>query len=243
MLTVSGLTVEYPDGGRGVAGVSFSITDGESVALVGGNGAGKTTLLLALAGVLAVKAGTAAVNGLSYSHKDRAEYRRLIGLVFQNPDDMLFMPRVLDDIMFGPRNLGMTERDARCRADEVMDELGISHLAYRSPMKLSGGEKRMAGLAAVLAMRPSVLLLDEPTAFLDPRARRALIRALARLPQSKLIATHDLAFAGGLCGRALLLSDGRLRADGSCAELFGDGSLMDECGLEAVPHTNGEVSL
>ncbi|MDR1600695.1 MAG: energy-coupling factor ABC transporter ATP-binding protein [Oscillospiraceae bacterium] len=233
MLTARNLTVTYPDGGRGVEDVSFDIESGESVALAGGNGAGKTTLLLALVGILPAKAGSVEVGGLRFSKENRVEYRRAVGLVFQNPDDMLFMPRALDDIMFGPRNLGLSETEARQRAYEVITELGIDHLAERSPLKLSGGEKRMAGLAAVLAMRPSALLLDEPTAFLDPRARRVLIRALERLPQAKLIATHDLAFAGALCSRALLLKEGRLYADGPRDDLFRDERLMDECGLEA----------
>lgn len=234
MLRVQDITVVYPGGGRGVDGVSFDIDDGESVALAGGNGAGKTTLLLALVGILPLCSGTVDIDGLFYSHKSRVEFRRQVGLVFQNPDDALFMPRVRDDIMFGPRNLGLSEADARSRADDALAALGIQHLADRSPLKLSGGEKRMAGLAAVLAMRPGVLLLDEPTAFLDPRARRILIRALESLPQAKLIATHDLAFADTLCSRALLLREGKLFAQGDCRALFSDVVVMEACGLEAI---------
>jgi cobalt/nickel transport system ATP-binding protein len=232
MLEVREITVIYPGGAKAVDGVSFRVNDGASVALAGSNGAGKTTLLLALVGLLPLKAGSVRANDVELSRSTLAQIRRTIGLVFQNPDDSLFMPRVLDDVMFGPVNLGLSESQARERAMETLVSLGVERLAERSPLRLSGGEKRMAGLAAVLAMRPSILLLDEPTAFLDPKSRRRLADALIRLPQTKLIATHDLSFAAAICNDAILLKNGALLASGACAALFSDAALMKSCDLE-----------
>ncbi|MDR1570603.1 MAG: energy-coupling factor ABC transporter ATP-binding protein [Oscillospiraceae bacterium] len=232
MLEVREITVIYPGGAKAVDGVSFRVNDGASVALAGSNGAGKTTLLLALVGLLPLKAGSVRANDVELSRFTLAQIRRTIGLVFQNPDDSLFMPRVLDDVMFGPVNLGLSEPQARERAMETLVSLGVERLAERSPLRLSGGEKRMAGLAAVLAMRPSILLLDEPTAFLDPKSRRRLADALIRLPQTKLIATHDLSFAAAICNDAILLKNGALLANGACSALFSDAALMESCDLE-----------
>ena len=162
------------------------------------------------------------------------EVRRRVGMVFQNPDDQLFMPMVRDDIAFGPRNYGLDEDTVQKRTDEVLCQLGITRLKDRSSLKMSGGEKRMAAVATVLALEPSALLLDEPTAFLDPRARRHLIHILETLGQSKLIATHDLPFAEELCTRAIMLKQGTVFADGDPKELFYDHELMDACAMEAI---------
>jgi cobalt/nickel transport system ATP-binding protein len=161
----------------------------------------------------------------------REELRRRVGLVFQNPDDQLFMPRVGEDLAFGPQNMGLDEAEVNRRVESALDALGIAALRSRSPARLSGGEKRLAALAAVLTMRPRIMLLDEPTAFLDPRSRRVLADVLRRLPHAKLIATHDIPFAAELCPRAIILKDGALRAQGPMAELLGDSDLMEECGL------------
>jgi cobalt/nickel transport system ATP-binding protein len=161
----------------------------------------------------------------------REELRRRVGLVFQNPDDQLFMPRVWDDLAFGPRNMGLDEAEVCRRVDAALDALGIAPLRVRSPLRLSGGEKRLAAIAAVLTMGPSVMLLDEPTAFLDPRSRRSLMTLLRGLPHTKLIATHDIPFAAELCSRVILLKDGALRAQGPAAELLRDPELMEDCGL------------
>jgi cobalt/nickel transport system ATP-binding protein len=152
-------------------------------------------------------------------------------MVFQNPDDQLFMPRVCDDLAFGPRNMGLDETEVTRRVDAALAALGIAALRSRSPLRLSGGEKRLAAIASVLTMGPSVMLLDEPTAFLDPRSRRALTAVLTGLPHAKLIATHDIPFAAELCPRVILLRDGALRAQGPAAELLSDAELMEECGL------------
>jgi cobalt/nickel transport system ATP-binding protein len=164
----------------------------------------------------------------------REEFRRRIGLVFQNPDDQLFMPRIIDDLAFGPRNMGLDEAEVERRVDAALSVLGIGRLRFCSPQRLSGGEKRLAAIASVLTMEPSVMLLDEPTAFLDPRSRRALKAVLRELPQTRLIATHDLPFAAELCTRAVVLKDGLIRARGPARELLGDAALMEECGLEAI---------
>jgi len=233
MLEIRNLRVTYPDGTKAVDGVSFTVEDGESIALVGANGAGKTTLLLSLVGVVQAQ-GEIRVDGVELTHRALDEIRRRVGLVFQNPDDQLFMPLIREDVAFGPRNFGVPEREVEARVDDVLARLNISHLKLRSPLRLSGGEKRIAAIAAVLAMQPSVLLLDEPTAFLDPRARRALIGLLGTLPQTKLIATHDLSFAAEACGRVVLLKEGRIFADGAPRALLCDAPLMEACGVEAI---------
>jgi len=259
MLTVSDLTVEYMDGTRAIENVSFSVTPGESVALIGANGAGKTTLLLALVGVLLpIKGGIVidrmnehnldthimdvhslnedSVNEHSMTLSARAdkkilrEFRKRIGVVFQNPDDQLFMPSIYEDVAFGPRSFGCDESETARRVHTALSQLGIDHLAERSPLKLSGGEKRLAAIATVLSMEPEYLLFDEPTAFLDPRAKRNLAAVISELPQGKIIATHDLAFAEKVCSRVLLLQNGKLIEDGSM-NILRDAEKLEAAGL------------
>jgi cobalt/nickel transport system ATP-binding protein len=231
MLTVRDLTVSYPGRERAaVDGLSFDLRRGESVALIGANGAGKTTLLLALVGVTDILGGSISVDGTAVDKHTLREARRKIGFVFQNPDDQLFMPSIFEDAAFGPRSFGLPEAEARASAEEALSGLGISHIAQQSPLKLSGGEKRLAAIATVLAMRPDYILLDEPTAFLDPRAKRVLGGILSELPQGRLIATHDLSFAEQNCSRVLLLRGGRLAADGGLT-LLRDTRLLESAGL------------
>jgi cobalt/nickel transport system ATP-binding protein len=182
MLEIKNLTVTYPDGTKAVDDVSFTLGDGESVALVGANGAGKTSLMLALVGVLPITSGTVTADGTPLTKKPLTELRRKVGMVFQNPDDQLFMPMIADDVAFGPRNYGLGEAEVVRKVDGALAALGIGRLKDRSSLKLSGGEKRMAAIATVLAMEPSVIIFDEPTAFLDPRARRTLIGAFTGGP-------------------------------------------------------------
>ena len=230
MLSAIDLTVEYADGARAIDAVRFSIAAGENVALIGANGAGKTSLLLALVGVLPPAQGEIRVGETILNKRTLREVRSRIGLVFQNPDDQLFMPSIFEDIAFGPRSFGCNEAETSGRVNAALSRLGIEHLAERSPLKLSSGEKRLAAIATVLAMDPEFLLFDEPTAFLDPRAQRNLTAIMSDLPQGKLIATHDLAFAQKTCSRVLLLQNGKLVADGGIV-LLNDSQKLTAAGL------------
>ena len=235
-LRISSLSHTYADGRRAIADVSFSVEPGECVAIVGPNGAGKTTLFLRLCGVLPGQPGQASVNGLDPTDpKQRKKLPETVGVVFQNPDDQLFSPTVAEDVAFGPLNLGATPAEAAERTAEALRVVGLPDAGERVPFQLSGGEKRRAALAGVLAMRPTVLLLDEPSMFLDPRGRRELIGVIGGLPGTKLIATHDLDLVLDLCSRVLVLDAGKLVADGPAVKLFADAELMDRHGLE-VPY-------
>ncbi|MDR0935063.1 MAG: energy-coupling factor ABC transporter ATP-binding protein [Oscillospiraceae bacterium] len=214
MLHVSNVSVTYPDGTEVLREVSFTLGRGENVALIGANGAGKTSLLLSLSGLLGIQGGTVSADGVTLGKKTLGDYRKRIGLVFQNPDDQLFMPSIFEDVAFGPRNLGVPEDEIGRLVERTLESLNIARLSERSPLKLSGGEKRLCALATTLAMEPDYLLLDEPTAFLDPKARHILAKLLKTLPQGKLIATHDLPFAKQTCTRVLLLNNGGIRDRG-----------------------------
>ncbi|MEL7603564.1 MAG: ABC transporter ATP-binding protein [Bacillota bacterium] len=234
MIEVERLTIRYPGSVDALREISLSVANGESVAIVGANGAGKSTLLHALAGVIPASGGHIRIGGTELTKRTLTEIRSKVGLVFQNPDDQLFMPVLREDIAFGPRNYGVNEEEVQARVDETLKTLHIEHLRDRSPLRMSGGEKRIAAIATVLCMRPEALLFDEPSAFLDPKARRSLIRLLAQLKETKLIATHDLALAVDLCDRVLVLKCGQIAASGRPRELLFDERLMDECGLEAI---------
>jgi cobalt/nickel transport system ATP-binding protein len=234
MLEISGLVVIYPDKTKSIDKLSLHVAEGESVAVAGANGAGKTTLMLALAGVMTIAEGRIEVGGIALEKKTQNLYRSRVGLVFQNPDDQLFMASVYDDVAFGPRNYGLTETQVDERVNIALAKLGITHLRERSALRISGGEKKLASIATVLSMEPSLLLFDEPTAFLDLKARRGLISLLNELPQTKLISSHDLYFLEEVCDRALLLKSGAVFAEGSPKGLFHNKKLMEECELEAI---------
>lgn len=238
MLDVKNLTVTYGDGTRAVEGLSLHLEPGEKCALIGANGAGKTSLLLSLVGALPAE-GTVTAAGVTLRKETLPQLRQRVGLVLQNPDDQLFLPTVERDVAFGPENLGLDREAVRQRTQAVLERLGIAHLKERSALRLSGGEKRMAALAAVLAMEPQVLLLDEPTAFLDPRARRRLLEVLQRLPQTMLVATHDLGFALALCPETVLLRQGTVFARGESRELLFDDDRMEQAGVESLPVYSG----
>jgi len=232
MLKLRNVTVIYPDKTKAIDNVDLTVNERENIALIGENGSGKTTLLLAIVGILEFS-GIIEIDGIQLGKKTVNEIRKRTGLVFQNPDDQLFMPLVFDDVAFGCRNFGMGEDNVKKRVDETLEQLNINHLGSRSPLKLSGGEKRMTALAAVLAMEPSILMLDEPSAYLDPKAKRALIEALKKLNHTKIIATHDIAFAANVCERVVILKNGQIAADGSLSILH-DKELMQNCGLETI---------
>ena len=230
LLEVRGLCYAYPGGQEALRGVSLSLSEGEHVALVGANGSGKSTLLLHLAGALAAPDGTVFLHG---GPAGAEALREAVGLIFQEPDDQLLMPQVLEDAAFGLVARGMPAAEAQARALSTLGKLGAAHLANRPPHRLSGGEKRMAALAGILVMEPEVLVLDEPTAALDPRARRRVIELLNSMEASTLLlATHDLDMALDVCTRAAILCEGRVAAEGPLPDLFRDQTLLERCGLE-----------
>jgi cobalt/nickel transport system ATP-binding protein len=234
---VRALRYTYPGGVQALGDVSFDIPPRESVALVGPNGAGKTTLFLCLSGVLVGKQGTVQVAGLDPAvPAERRQLPTRVGIIFQESDDQLFHATVFDDVAFGPLNLGLAPDEVRTRVAEALQQVGLRGIEQRVPFHLSGGEKRRVALAGVLAMRPEVLLLDEPSIYLDPRGRRELIRVINGLPGTKILASHDLEFILQTCGRALLLDGGRVVADGPVRQVLADAALMEAHGLE-VPYS------
>jgi cobalt/nickel transport system ATP-binding protein len=236
-IQVRDLNFSYPDRAAALNGVSFEVASGESVGLVGPNGAGKTSLFLCLAGVLKPRATLHHVGGLDL--RDPVQRRRLptqVGIVFQNSDDQIFNATVFDDVAFGPLNLELPPDEVRKRVAEALQRVGLMGMEQRVPFHLSGGEKRRVALAGVLAMRPSILLLDEPSMYLDPRGRRELIQLLHTLGGTRMIASHDLELILQTCDRVLLLDRGRLMADGSARTVLSDAMLMEAHGLE-VPYS------
>ncbi len=253
-ILLRGLRYAYPDGREALRGLSLTVGCGEKVALVGPNGAGKSTLLLHLNGLLRgegeVKVLGRPVIGEEIPHL-RAEVggrnRRLpsstrqiphlraeVGLVFQNPDDQLFSPTVFDDVAFGPLHMGLPAEEVRRRAAWALDQVGMADAAPRMPHHLSLGERKRVAIATVLAMQPRLLLLDEPTAGLDPRARRDLITLLKGLPQTMLVATHDMRLVAQLCNRVVVMDEGEIVADGPADSLLYDAALMEAHGLEVA---------
>jgi cobalt/nickel transport system ATP-binding protein len=236
-IEVCDLVCGYPGGSTALRGVSCAVAAGESVAVIGPNGAGKTTLFLCLAGVLSPRSGSVRVAGLDL--RDRAQRRRLprhLGIVFQQSDDQIFNTTVFDDVAFGPLNLGLPPDEVRARVREALARVGLTGLEDRVPHHLSGGEKRRVALAGILAMRPEVVLFDEPSIYLDPRGRRELIALLHQLGGTRVIASHDLELIVQTCPRVLLLDRGELVADGPTRAVLTDAPLMEAHGLE-VPHS------
>lgn len=231
LLAAEGLHYRYDDGTEALRGIDLGVAAGEKVGLVGPNGSGKSTLLLCLGGLLKCQ-GTVKLEGRPLSRTDFKESRGRIGLIFQSPDDQLFMPTLEEDLAFGPINLGLDEHAAHHRVHEVADRMGLDAMLGRAPHHLSMGQKRNAAIAAVLAMKPAVLLMDEPSSNLDPRSRRRLIQVLAGLDTAMLIASHDLALVGGLCQRIIVIDEGRIVANGPAAETLADAEFMEKHGLE-----------
>jgi cobalt/nickel transport system ATP-binding protein len=236
ILDVQKASFHYSDGKVALIDVSLQVTDGETVALVGPNGAGKTTLFLCIAGVLPIAAGVIRVAGFDPGvPAQRKKLPACVGILFQNSDDQLFSATVGDDVAFGPLNLGLSPDEARARVAEALAQAGVSGFENRVPHHLSGGEKRRVALAGLLAMKPHLLLMDEPTMFLDPRGRRDLIRWLQDYEGTKILATHDLDMVLETCSRVLVLDGGKLVANGPANEILADAALMDAHGLE-VPY-------
>ena len=227
-----GLSFAYPDGTPALHDLSCRFTHGESVGIVGANGAGKSTLLLHLNGLLLPQSGEVRVGELPVTAGTRAQIHRTVGYVFQDADDQLFMPTVEEDVAFGPLNLGLPSEEVRARAHAALEAVGATHLAGRAPYRLSGGEKRAVAIAGVLAMSPSILVLDEPSAGLDPAARRRLIGLLRSFSHTKVIATHDLDLVLEVCSRVLVMREGAVEADGPPTAIFADVELLSRCHLE-----------
>ena len=232
VVDVRGLAFAYPDSRQALRGVDLTIHPGERVALLGPNGAGKSTLLLHLNGILTPSTGTVAISGQPATRPHLAAIRQRVGLVFHDPDDQLFMPTVRDDVAFGPANRGLQGGESGRRVDEALAAVGMADHAARPPHHLSAGQRRRVAVATVLAMQPEILVLDEPTATLDPVARRELAEILAELEVAVLLATHDLPFALQLCERSVILSDGRIVADGPTRALLADPETLAAHRLE-----------
>jgi cobalt/nickel transport system ATP-binding protein len=229
---VDGVGFAYPDGHPALDEVNLQIAAGERVALLGPNGAGKTTLALHLNGILSPSRGSVRISGMPVTKPNLAEIRRRVGIVFQDPDDQLFMPTVRDDVAFGPRNLGLPPDEVEQRVSSALTQVQLLEFADRPPHHLSFGQRRRAAVATVLAMQPDVLVLDEPSSNLDPAARRELAEVLDQLDVTVLMITHDLPYALQLCPRALILAGGRIQADGSTAEMLSDADLLAAHRLE-----------
>lgn len=231
-IEVKSINYKYSDGHEAIKEMSFLIHHGESVGIIGANGAGKSTLLMLLMGIIFPGRGEVLVGDVQVTKKTLPLIRQRLGMVFQNPDDQLFMPRVYDDIAFGPRNFGLGEREVENRVMKALDMVGIAHLKDRAPFKLSGGEKRSAAIASVLSMEPDVLVMDEPTDALDPKSRRRVINLLNSFEHTKIITSHDLDMILETCSRVIVVKNGVIAADGNAMEILSNGVLLDDCGLE-----------
>ncbi|MGV1097862.1 energy-coupling factor ABC transporter ATP-binding protein [Thiovibrio sp. JS02] len=222
----------YADATVALADVSFRIHHGESVAVIGANGAGKSTLMLHLNGYLAATAGEIRIGDFPLTRQTLPEIRRTVGMIFQDPDDQLFMPTVFDDVAFGPLNLGFSPEQAKERVREVLAQVGAAHLEDKPPYHLSGGEKKRVAIATVLSMSPDILVMDEPTSGLDPYARRQLIGLLKDFRHTRIFTSHDLDMVLELCERTIVLHKGTVKADGPTRDIFQDEALLAECRLE-----------
>ena len=234
-LQVRDLYFSYPDGHVALRGISFNVCLGEKVALVGPNGAGKSTLMLHLNGILQGRGDLATpliVNGLPVMRDNLPVIRSMVGLVFQNPDDQLFSPTVFEDVAFGPLHMGLPEVEVRARVDSALEAVGMKAYKNRVSHHLSVGEKKRIAIATVLSMNPIILVLDEPSAGLDPRARRTLINLLRELPITMLVSTHDMRLARELFPRAIVMDDGKIVADGLTMDIMEDEDLLSAHGLE-----------
>ena len=235
VLTIKDLHFSYPDGHVALDGISLKLCSGDKVALVGPNGAGKSTLMLHLNGILGGRGDpstTLRVNGMELTRENLPIIRAMVGLVFQNPDDQLFSPTVFEDVAFGPLHMGLPEDEVHACVDVALEAVRMSSYKDRLSHHLSVGEKKRIAIATVLSMNPSILILDEPSAGLDPRARRTLINLLRELPNTMLVSTHDMALVKELFPRTIVMDEGRVVADGLTMEILDNEELLTAHGLE-----------
>lgn len=231
IIEIENLSFAYPDGKQALHDISLTVMPGEKTALMGANGAGKSTLLLHLNGILEGR-GKIRVDGLDMKKENIGKIRALVGIVFQNPDDQLFSPTVFEDVAYGPAYQGLEKRVVAERVRQALSAVHMGDYASRNPYHLSGGEKKRIAIATVLSMQPSILVLDEPTAGLDPRARRELIALLQELPQTMIIASHDLGLVEQLTPRVVILNQGKIVTDGDRANILSDEQLLLANGLK-----------
>ncbi len=232
MIQVKNISYSYEQGNAAVNGISLNIEKGECVGIVGSNGAGKSTLLKMLCAILLPSGGEIEIGGVKLEKNKLSEIRKIVGFVFQNPDDQLFMSSVYEDIAFGLRNMGMHDHEIEEKINEILKNLNIEHLSKRAPFRLSGGEKRTVAIACVLAMNPSVVLFDEPTAFLDIKSRRMLINTVKSLKTTNVIVTHDFNLVLEVCSRVIVMFEGKIIADGEPKQILFNEKLMQQADLE-----------
>ena len=227
-----GVHFRYPDGTAALNGISLRITHGESVGIVGANGSGKSTLLMHMNGYLLPQGGAITIGDFLLDKKTRPEIRKKVGLIFQNPDEQLFMPTVFDDVAFGPLNLGLSQERVGDQVTAALKTVGCLHLKDKPPHHLSGGQKSAVAVASVIAMQPDILVMDEPASHLDPKSRRALINLLRHFHHTKIIASHDLDLILDTCGRCIIIKEGKVVADGKSGDVLSDSQLLEENNLE-----------
>ncbi len=231
-LNINNLSFEYPDGHEALKNINLNLSNGERLGVLGPNGAGKTTLILHLNGILGELKGNIQLSQVSYTEDNISKIRKSVGLVFQDPDDQLFMPTVLEDVMFGPKNFGFSEEQVEANSMKALEQVKMLEFTDKPPHHLSFGQKRKIAIASVLASEPELLVLDEPSSNLDPASRRELIDILKNLKVSIILVTHDLPMALEICNRSIILNNGQITADADTYKILKDSKVMEENRLE-----------